>query len=80
MNLHNDSAIVFQNVSKVYRLYQNQWQMVRDALGFKSKSQFQEFHALKNISLTINRGDRIGLIGRNGAGKSTLLDRASFLL
>lgn len=73
MNLHNDSAIVFQNVSKVYRLYQNQWQMVRDALGFKSKNQFQEFHALKNISLTINRGDRIGLIGRNGAGKSTLL-------
>ena len=27
----------------------------------------------RNISLTVNEGDRIGLIGPNGAGKSTLL-------
>ena len=29
--------------------------------------------ALKNITLDVNKGDRIGLIGGNGAGKSTLL-------
>lgn len=27
---------------------------------------------LKNISLTINRGERVALIGKNGAGKSTI--------
>jgi len=30
-------------------------------------------HALRDISLTLRNGDRLGLIGANGAGKTTLL-------
>ena len=30
-------------------------------------------HALKNINLTINPGESVGLVGDNGAGKSTLI-------
>jgi len=34
---------------------------------------YEDFWALKDVNLTVKKGDRVGIIGRNGAGKSTLL-------
>ena len=39
----------------------------------KRELHFKEFYALKNVNLTIRKGESWALIGSNGAGKSTML-------
>jgi lipopolysaccharide transport system ATP-binding protein len=73
MTLHKQVAIKIENLNKVYTLYHNKVDQLRDLLGLKRKQAIQEHYALKNINLDIGQGQRIALVGRNGAGKSTLL-------
>ncbi|MDD3185624.1 MAG: ABC transporter ATP-binding protein [Anaerostipes sp.] len=46
----------------------------------KRELSFNEFWALKDVNFTLNKGDRLGILGLNGAGKSTLLKVVSGVL
>jgi ABC-type polysaccharide/polyol phosphate transport system ATPase subunit len=66
-------VIELENVSKKFRLYKSKKERLKEALNLFSKSEKNDFYAIKNISMKVNKGEIIGIIGKNGSGKSTLL-------
>lgn len=41
--------------------------------SLKHQLSYNEFWALKDVTFSVKKGDRVGILGTNGAGKSTLL-------
>ncbi|MDQ4069853.1 MAG: ABC transporter ATP-binding protein [Actinomycetota bacterium] len=67
------SVITVENVSKRFRLYKERNQSLKSTLLQRRRGRFEEFWALRDVSLDVPRGAAMGLIGENGSGKSTLL-------
>ncbi|MED5463347.1 MAG: ABC transporter ATP-binding protein [Myxococcota bacterium] len=67
-------AIQVDNLAIKYRRYLRKTTTLKDAvIDLFQGSQFESFWALRDISLTVPKGERLGVIGRNGCGKTTLL-------
>lgn len=67
------TAISLRNVSKSYRIFPRERDRLTEAITFGRMKRGRDFWVLKDISLEIEKGTSLGLLGRNGAGKSTML-------
>ena len=68
----NEIAIKITGLCKNYKMFNRKRDRLIETIipGIKRHS---EFSAIKDLDLTIKKGEAIGILGKNGAGKSTLL-------
>ncbi|MDH1109246.1 polysaccharide ABC transporter ATP-binding protein [Pseudomonas otitidis] len=70
----SDVIIRAEGLSKLYKLYAKPHYRFLDMLGLLRRvDAYQEHWAIRDLNLTIRKGEKVAFIGRNGAGKSTLL-------
>lgn len=73
MEKDNKVAIEVSHLSKVYKLYDRNRDRLKEALHLSKNINVREHYALNDVSLTVNTGETVGIIGTNGSGKSTIL-------
>ncbi len=71
--------ITMENVCKSYKIAKRNAGF-REACKALFHREYEEIHALNNVSFTINDGEMVGYIGPNGAGKSSTIKILSGIL
>jgi ABC-2 type transport system ATP-binding protein len=67
------TAIEIDNVSKRFRLQHVKYDSLKERAIHFGRIPFDDFWAVKDVTLNVVEGETIGILGRNGSGKSTLL-------
>lgn len=67
------SAVDVDHVTKRFRVYHERNQSLKAAVMRRGRGRYEDFFALRDVSLEVPEGSSFALVGDNGSGKSTLL-------
>lgn len=75
-------AVDVQNVTMKFNMPKEKVDSLKEYFVKWAKKQirYEEFVALDNVSMTVNKGETVGIVGLNGSGKSTLLKLVSGIM
>lgn len=66
--------ITLDHVNKIFRLPHDRKTTLRQRfVSIFQKHTYEELYAIHDLTLKVNKGEFLGIIGKNGSGKSTLL-------
>ena len=71
--MSSERVVEAYGLGKAYPVYKRPEDRLKQMLWGRWRKYYHDYWALRDVDLTVRRGETVGIIGRNGSGKSTLL-------
>jgi len=69
----NEVALSVDSVTKSFKIHSERASSLKQFIASGGRNRYETFLALNDVSLEVQVGEAVGIIGHNGSGKSTLL-------